>query len=45
MNHCDQLTSTPEIFLAMESAAAFGANAVRNSELVTAVVANAVHIT
>src|SRR3954452_8862167 len=45
MNHCDQLTSTLTIFLAIESAAPFGASAVRNSELVTAVVANAVHIT
>jgi len=33
------------IFLAMLSAAALGANAVRNIEEVTAVVANAVHIT
>jgi hypothetical protein len=33
------------IFLAMLSAAALGASAVRNSELVTAVVAKAVHIT
>ena len=38
MNHCDQPTSTPAIFLAMESAAAFGASAVRNSEEVTAVI-------
>ena len=35
MNHCDQPTSTLTIFLAMLSAAAFGASAVRNSELVT----------
>ncbi|MGY4192315.1 hypothetical protein ACVIM9_001656 [Bradyrhizobium sp. USDA 4520] len=45
MNHCDQPTSMLTSFLAIESAAAFGASAVRNSELVTAVVANAVHIT
>src|ERR1700712_5599195 len=45
MNHCDQPTSTLTIFLAIASAAAFGASAVRNSELVTPVVANAVHIT
>lgn len=45
MNHCDQLTSILTIFLAIASAAPFGASAVRNSELVTAVVANAVHIT
>ena len=44
-NHCDQPTSTLTIFFAITSAAAFGASAVRNSELVTAVVANAVHIT
>jgi hypothetical protein len=43
-NHCDQPTSTPTILLAIESAAALGASAVRNSELVTAVVANAVHM-
>ena len=32
MNHCAQLTSTPTVFLAMASAAAFGANAVKNIE-------------
>ena len=45
MNHCDQPTSTLTIFLAIANAAAFGASAVKNSELVTPVVANAVHIT
>ena len=32
MNHCDQPTSTPTIFLAMPRAAALGASEVRNSE-------------
>jgi hypothetical protein len=45
MNHCDQPISTPTIFLAMPRAAALGASAVRKSDEVTAVVANAVHIT
>ena len=45
MNHCAQLTSIPTVFLAMASAAALGASAVKNNELVTAVDANAVHIT
>ena len=45
MNHCDQLMSTFTVFLAMVSAAALGASAVRKSELVTAVAAKAVHIT
>src|SRR5260370_40526340 len=42
VNHCDQPISTPAIFLAMLSAAALGASAVKNSELVTAVVPKAV---
>ena len=42
--HCPQLTSTPTVLLAMASAAALGASAVRNIELVTPVVANEFHM-
>src|SRR3954454_18555232 len=43
MNHCAQLTSIPTVFLAMASAAALGASAVKNNELVTAVDAKGPH--
>ena len=45
MNHWPHATSNPTVFFAIASPATLGASAVRNSELVTAVAAKAVHIT
>ena len=44
MNHWNQFTSKFTVFFAIAMAAPFGASAVKKSELVTAVLANAVHM-